>query len=449
MPSARDSVAAADRTAPAADMESQRASGAAPAALARSRRTPYATCGVLGLGGLSAGVTGPLLSTFIPPLVRDVLGDQRTLIGAVMALDNILLLALVPWAGAASDRASAQGRGRLPIILTALGLTSAGMALFPSSVAFGIAGLIAAMILLYSGINLQRSPFQALMADLVPSRYRSLATGSVTFQMCVGAIVFLMLGRMLGMQPAFLIAAATVLVIAVVFAAALREPVSATQRASEATFRSLLDAAWSAVRGMVPGMRAIFIALLLLQLTFQTFTTWYALHGTERFGIRPEDVTVGFIAWAIGGVIGALPAGVIGARIGRRNAMLLGFALMAACLLALDRVTSVSQAAPLLALASASWTLPTVNAYPLFVEPIPRQHRGVLAALYLLCMALGGAIGDPLNGAIFDLAASYRPLFLMMAGYTVLAVAAVLFVPRGAGEADTGPDTAFGSTAPA
>jgi hypothetical protein len=28
----------------------------------------------------------------------------------------------------------------------------------------------------------------------------------------------------------------------------------------------------------------------------------------------------------------------------------------------------------------------------------------------------------------------------MMAGYTVLAFGAVLFVPRGAGEADTGPD---------
>jgi MFS family permease len=125
-------------------------------------------------------------------------------------------------------------------------------------------------------------------------------------------------------------------------------------------------------------------------------------------------------------------------RIGRRNAMLLGFALMAASLLALNGVTSIAQATPLLALASASWTLPTVNAYPLFVEPVPRARRGVLAALFLLCMALGGAIGDPLNGGIFDLVDSYRPLFLLMAGYTALAFMAVLFIPRGTGEAETG-----------
>jgi maltose/moltooligosaccharide transporter len=175
-----------------------------------------------------------------------------------------------------------------------------------------------------------------------------------------------------------------------------------------------------------------------VQLTFQTFTTWFALHSTEHFGISAEDATIGFIAWALGGVIGALPAGAIGVRIGRRNAMLLGFAMMAVCLLVLDRVTSVSAAAPLLALASATWTLPMVNAYPLFVEPVPPQRRGILSALFLLSMALGGAIGDPLNGRIFDVYNSYRPLFLMMAVYTTLAFVTVLFIPRGTGEAESG-----------
>ena len=80
-----------------------------------------------------------------------------------------------------------------------------------------------------------------------------------------------------------------------------------------------------------------------------------------------------------------------------------------------------------------------VNAYPLFVEPIPRDRRGILAAMYVLCLALGGAIGDPLNGSLFDLVDGYRPLFLMMAAYTALAFATVLVIPRGAGEADTGP----------
>jgi MFS family permease len=404
---------------------------------ARRRSIPYRTCLLIGLGGLFAGVTGPLLSTFIPPLVRDALGDHRTAIGGIMAIDNVLLLLLIPWTGPASDRASARGRGRLPFVLAGLVLSSLGMALLPFSSAFGLPFLVGAIVVLHTGINIQRSPFQALVADLVPSRHRSLATGSITFQMCVGAIAFLMLGHALGMRPAFLIASGSILVIAVAFTLGLREPKLAESQPAEVTFRSVADAAWSAVRGVVPGMRPIFVAVLLLQLTFQTFTTWYALHSTERFGVRPQDVTIGFIAWAIGGVIGALPAGIIGVRIGRRNTILVGFATMAACMFALDRVTQMTSAIPLLALASASWALPTVNAYPLFIELVPRQVRGVLAALFLLCMALGGAVGDPLNGGLFDLLNSYRALFLLMACYTALGFVAVLFIPRGVGEADT------------
>jgi len=401
---------------------------------------PYRALLLIGLGGLFSGVTGPLLSTFIPPLVRDALGDHRTAIGAIMAIDNVLLLILIPLTGPASDRARARGRGRLPLVLAGLVLSSIGMALIPFSPAFGLPLIVGAIIVLHIGLNIKRAPFQALMADVVPSRYRSLATGSITFQMCVGAIAFLMLGRALGMRPAFLIASGTVLIIALAFALWVREPKVAEPQTAEVTFRSLVDAAWSAVRGVVPGMRPIVVAVLLLQLTFQTFTTWYALHATERFGIRPQDVTVGFIAWAIGGVLGSLPAGFIGFRIGRRNAILLGFAMMAACLVALDRVTQMNWAIPLLALTSASWALPTVNAYPLFIELVPPKIRGMLAALFLLCMALGGAFGDPLNGGLFDLLNSYRYMFLLMATYCALGFVAVLFISRGVGEADTEQD---------
>lgn len=42
-----------------------------PASLDRSVRmwSVYRTCAVIGLGGLFAGITGPLISTFVPPHV--------------------------------------------------------------------------------------------------------------------------------------------------------------------------------------------------------------------------------------------------------------------------------------------------------------------------------------------------------------------------------------------
>ena len=74
-------------------------------------------------------------------------------------------------------------------------------------------------------------------------------------------------------------------------------------------------------------------------------------------------------------------------------------------------------------------------------RPAARRNRAALRSsaslLRVPLRSLGGAIGDPLNGSLFDLASGYRPLFLLMAFYTALAFLAVLLVPRGAGEANT------------
>src|SRR6478735_138642 len=108
--------------------------------------TPYSACLIVGLGGLFSGVTGPLISAFVPPLVRDALGDHRTAIGAVMAIDNVLLLVLVPWAGPASDRSASRGRGRLPLVVAAMVLSALGMAILPATRGLGLPALIAAIV---------------------------------------------------------------------------------------------------------------------------------------------------------------------------------------------------------------------------------------------------------------------------------------------------------------
>ena len=236
------------------------------------------------------------------------------------------------------------------------------------------------MVLLYTGINLQRSPLHALVADLLPSRYRSLGTASVTFQMCVGAIVFLMLGRALGMRVAFLVAAGTSLPSPRRLRWGLRED---ARRAGRDDADGVAHGhARAAARGTLPGLRAVFLATLLLQLTFQTFSTWFALHATERFAVRPEDVADRLHRlgdWRRH----RRPAG-RRARCPLRPAhgdadRVRPDVCVPAC--ARSRAT-LAQAVPLLALASASWTLPTVNAFPLFMEPIPHQHRGMLAACF-------------------------------------------------------------------
>ena len=292
-----------------------------PTGFGRGRRTSPAP--LSGWADSLPGVTGPLLSTFVPPLVRDALGDHRD---GHRRRDGDRQRAAAPARAVCGRRIRSRGRARPRAPAAGSRWIRARVGrhgVLPVSVRFGIGGLITAIVLLYSGINLQRSPVQALVADTVSSRVPLARDGighvpDVRRRDCVpdaGPHA----RHVAGFRD--------------------RRRHGARHRgricdwSSRARHAGLPCAGGnlrvaprrgvrSAVRGVIPGMRAIFLASLLLQLTFQTFTTWYALHATQRFGIRPEDVTVGFIAWALGGVAGALPAGLIGVRLGRRNAML-------------------------------------------------------------------------------------------------------------------------------
>ena len=180
----------------------------------------------------------------------------------------------------------------------------------------------------------------------------------------------------------------------------------------------------------------MFLATLLLQMTFQTFSTWFALHATERFAVRPEEVAIGFIAWAIGGVIGAIPAGAIGVRFGRRTAMLARVRPDVACLFALDRVTTLDAGGATAGAGLGGWTLPTVECLSAVRRAHPGQHRGMLAAC--TCCAWRSAAPSAIpQRRLFDLVGGTArcscswPRILRSPSWRCL------LVPRGAGRRPT------------
>src|SRR5207244_12792002 len=87
--------------------------------------------------------------------------------------------------------------------------------------------------------------------------------------------------------------------------------------AAIAPFRSLRDA-FTAGDGK-RGAPRFFAACLLFQMAFQSLSSWFTLHGSERFQTTVANVSLGFIAVAISTLIGSMPAGWLGARCGPRR----------------------------------------------------------------------------------------------------------------------------------
>ncbi|HTI64235.1 MAG TPA: MFS transporter [Gemmatimonadaceae bacterium] len=405
---------------------------------------PWTPSLLLGAGTFVIGAIAPLYDSYVPPLLERHLSSSAW-VGAAMGIDNVLALLLVPFIGALSDATHTRLGRRVPFVLAALPLTALALAAIPFAERFGLLALLAAMIAVDVALAVWRAPFSALLAELVPSVHRSRTEGILGVAMCLGAMLVLGTARGLsargGALP-FVLAASLVGIVWLVHVAWLREPPHHAEedtpgdaaRAVVAPFRSLRDA-FTAGGGKAP---RFFLACLLFQMAFQSFSSWFTLHGSERFHTTVADVSLGFIAVAISTLIGSIPAGWLGARYGRRRMSLVGIAGMAIACVLLHLVPTLMTAVAVLFLFGLAWSFPVANLTPMALELGTAARAGSLAGAFLLVQSAAGVIGPSLVGAWFDVTGSKRGLFVALALFLAGAFALLATLAPGFGEAPAG-----------
>jgi MFS family permease len=402
---------------------------------------PWRPSLLLGAGTLVVGAVAPLYDSYVPPLLQRHLGSS-TWIGAAMGIDNVLALVLVPIIGAFSDATHSRLGRRVPFVLAALPLTAAALAAIPFAEHFGLLPLLLAMIAVDVAIAVWRAPFSALLAELVPSIHRPRTEGILGVAMCVGAMMVLGSARGLsarGAELPFLFAATLVAAVWLVHVMWLREPPHqtdaasrpATARAAIAPLRSLRDA-FTAGGGKAP---RFFAACLLFQMAFQSFSSWFTLHGSERFHTTVADASLGFIAVAISTLIGSMPAGWLGARYGRRRVSLIGIAGMALACAVLHFVPTLGLAVAALFLFGLAWSCPVANLTPMALELGTAARAGSLAGAFLLVQSAAGVLGPSLVGSWFDVTGSKRALFLLLGVFLAGSFVLLATLAPGFGEA--------------
>jgi Na+/melibiose symporter-like transporter len=357
-----------------------------------------------------------------------------------MGIDNVLALALVPLIGALSDATHTRLGRRVPFLLLALPFTAITLAVIPYAERYGLLALLLAMIILDVALAVWRAPFSALLAELVPSVHRPKTEGILGVGMCLGAMVVLGSARSLSAHHAelpFVLAGLLVGVVWLVYAASLREPPQTgeppRERAAVTPLRSLREA-FTAANGRAP---RFFAACLLFQMAFQSFSSWFTLHGSERFHTTVADVSLGFIAVALSTLIGSVPAGWLGARYGRRRMSLIGLAGMAIACALLHVVPSLTAAVAVLFLFGLSWSIPVANLIPMALELGTAARAGSLAGAFLLVQSVAGILGPSLVGIWFDVTGTKRSLFVLLAFFLAGAFALMATLAPGFGEATT------------
>jgi Na+/melibiose symporter-like transporter len=301
-------------------------------------------------------------------------------------------------------------------------------------------------------VDVIRTPIIALMPDVTPSSLRSQANGVINLMGGVGAVLaFIIGGRLFGVSVtgpfifgglALIVGCALVIVLVPTpSTAALPRPpggLGGAMRAALYDEESGLLANIGAVRRAGGGATLLLLAaILFLFLNFSALTVFFTSFATDSLQVpRGEEALL--LAWfSLAIVVCALPAGLVGARLGRRRSMLLGAALKAIALIVIGFSSDLAIIRPLLILAGAGWSLIVVNALPMVLDCAPQdgiERVGAYTGIYFIATQSAEVLGPTLLGGLLDLTGrDFRLIFAYAA--TALLIGAALLLRVRSGEA--------------
>ncbi|MFZ8855179.1 MAG: MFS transporter [Thermofilaceae archaeon] len=212
------------------------------------------------------------------------------------------------------------------------------------------------------------------------------------------------------------------------------EEVSKAFRQSFGELRQTLS---EAVRDRDKSLLFMLLSILLWFVGYNAIETFFTSYAKWHLGIGEATgaFLLGFVA--LGLLVFSLPAGFIGARLGRRRTMTIGLVIIVALLallvylpavLSVERLITAIQAAFLLL--GFAWALVNVNSLPTVVDMTTRERLGTHTGLYYFASQTAAITGPPLAGLFIDLL-GYSSLFPFSIVFLALSALTLQRVKRG------------------
>lgn len=388
----------------------------------------------LGFGFMSISVVASLYDSYMGKFYEEFIASS-TIVGLIMAIDNAFGMTLQPWFGALSDRTQSSWGRRRPFLLIGMPIAALGVMAIPFARTSGLLPLLLVTIVLNVALAVFRSPTVALMPDFTPSPLRSLANGVINLMGGLGSALALLGGSILyamNVSYPFLMAGGVMVTVFLIFLLFIREPARpAEESAAEETPQSLLQALKHVVTNPDRDMLALFLAIFAWFVGYQAVNTWFTLYGEQILGIPVQAASARLTFFAGSFILGAVPAGYLGTKLGRRKTIAIGLSGMVASFLALHFLTALPAVTVVLVVAGLCWPLVNINSYPMVVEQCSAKQTGTYTGVYYIFSGLAGVAGPAVSGAVFDLMGSKRPLFFFAMVCMALALSLILMVRKG------------------
>ena len=422
----------------------------------------------------------------IPLILTNHFGLPQSVSGAVMSLDNVLAVFLLPLFGAISDKVHTKYGKRTPFVLfgtivatvafvaltfidnyqisliSEAGIPAASELALTDEAAevvrqltveltisnpLPFLGFIGTLLVVLLAMATFRSPAVALMPDVTVKPLRSKANAIINLTGTAGGILVLVLGMVFAtaknpyMQyTGYVIAVVSIMLVGlIVFLVSVRENKWAREMQEESIRLGIDDSdPTSSVgegqrlsRGAFVSLMLILASVALWYIGYNSITSKYSVYATNILGF---DFNLTLIIAQAAAIVSYIPVGLIASRVGRRKTILAGILILASAFLLGNFITPETPEIvmyPIFILAGIGWATINVNSFPMVVELARGGNVGKYTGYYYTASMSAQIVAPILSGFLYDQFGMRLMFFSFGTVFVLLSFLTMFFVKHG------------------
>ena len=378
---------------------------------------------LVGFAFLSICAFWQLYDNVIPLILKNTFQMKDSLVGVVMAMDNVLALFLLPFFGKLSDKCHTKLGRRTPFILGGTAAAVILMNILPY--ADNHEKLLLFVIplgLLLIAMGTYRSPAVALMPDVTPKPLRSKANAIINLMGALGGVFTLGVtgllvhagatGRndytMLFLAVSLLMAISVIVLVLTVRENKLAAEVAAmeTDEEKEAEAEEKKESG-KAFGELAPDVRrSLWLILFSVAFWFMGYnavTSAFTRYMQVQWGYDIKAASLCLMVATVGAVLSYLPVGILSSKFGRKKLIQAGVILLAVCFATAGLFTAFHPAVYVVfALVGVAWAMINVNSYPMVVEISKSGDVGKYTGYYYTFSMAAQIITPILSGLLLE-----------------------------------------------
>ncbi len=388
----------------------------------------------------------------IPYLLEKTFGLNTFSANAIMSIDNILAIFMLPLFGMISDRTRTPLGKRTPYILfgtiAAVALMLI-MSIFVGNVNFW--GFIITLVALLVVMAIYRTPAVAYMPDVTPKSLRSQGNAIINLVGYIGGIfatvvmMFMLKSNKTAsgetvyskdqsFYPVFITIAAFMLVSVLIMVFSVKEN-KELQKAKpymedegeEKTANSKLP------KPVFKSLVLILLSVFLWFMAYNAVTTAFSRYCVNIWGADLGTSSSYLLTATVAAIAAFVPLGFLSAKVGRKSTVLIGIIMMTVCyFIAIFLRTQTPIMYFIFGVVGIGWAAINVNSFPMVVEMSSGADVGKYTGFYYT-FSMAAQITTPLlSGLLIDkLGFGYNVLFPYAVVFSVLSFVTMSMVKHG------------------